>query len=77
MVAAHIVNGVAGEHIEIFRAILVIEILPNTADVDLVKTDQAQYPGELGIDILALESDVLTIAAVDELLEIKAQLPYS
>jgi hypothetical protein len=77
MVAAHIVNSVAGEHVEIFRAILVIEILPNTADVDLIKTDQAQYPGELGIDILTLESDVLTIAALDELLEIKAQLPYS
>tara|TARA_B100001245_G_scaffold172729_1_gene131267 strand:+ start:1236 stop:1469 length:234 start_codon:yes stop_codon:yes gene_type:complete len=77
MVAADIVDGVAGKHIEIFTVLLIIEILPYASYIDLVKADQAQYPGELGIDILALESDVLTIAAVDELLEIKAQRPYS
>tara|TARA_Y100000780_G_C13404379_1_gene309314 strand:+ start:207 stop:551 length:345 start_codon:yes stop_codon:yes gene_type:complete len=69
-------NRVAPEHVEILGVFLVIKILAEATDIYLVEADETQNPGELGVDILALKSDVLAIAAVDKSLEIEAQLPY-
>jgi hypothetical protein len=70
-------NRVAPEHVEILGAFLVIEILAEATDIYLIEPDETQNPGELGVDIFALKSDVLAIAAVDKSLEIEAQLPTS
>ena len=60
-----------GQEVEVPVPLVVDEVAALALHVEAVELDLAEHPGQLGIDVLRVESEVLTLALVQHLLQIK------
>jgi hypothetical protein len=60
-----------GQEIEVSVPFVVDEMATLAPDVEAVELENAEHPGQLGIDVLGVEGEVLALAFVQHLLEIK------
>ena len=61
----------AGQEVEVAIPLVVDEVAALALLVEPVELDLAEDPGELGVDVLRVEGEVLTLALVQHLLQIK------
>ena len=60
-----------GQEVEVAVALVVDEVAALALDVEAVELDRAEHPGQLGVDVLRVEGEVLARALVQHLLQIK------
>ena len=60
-----------GQKVEVTVPCVVDEIAALALDVEAVELESAEHPGQLGVDVLGVEGEVLALALVQHLLQIK------
>ena len=66
-----------GQEVEVPVPFVVDEVATLTLVVEAVELEGAQHPGQLGIDVLGVESEVLALAFVQHLIQIKGHAQWA
>ena len=71
MIASDVEDAVAGEHVQVALAGAVEEVRALRAHVDPVEPDRLEDPGELRVDMIRVELEVLPLTLTDQVYDVE------
>ena len=63
-----------GQEVQVALAVPVVEVAALTFDIEAVETERLQYLYELGIEILAVQAEILALAGFDQRAKLEGHL---